>query len=220
MERFVILEDFYDSSKYINTYDDWELILGHVDNPIPSAKTDFVDNPGGDGTIDNTEALDEIKYNDRVISLPFTMKNKFNDIEEVKSKIANYTHGKRFKIRLYKDLGHYYVGRVSMQDFAINKATGTFNLVANCKSYKYKNNITSLTYTINGTKTLNIPNERKNVVPKITLDNTMQIEFEGNTYSLSSGEHEILNIYLKEGNNELIVTGNGTINFEFQEASL
>lgn len=220
MERYVILQDINDPTKIINTYEDWGLILGNIDNPLPIPKTDFVDNPGGNGTIDNTESLNEIKYNDRPLKLPFTMKDKFNDIEKAKSKIANFVHGKRFKIILYKDLDYYYIGRLSMEDFSINRATGTFSLVGTCKPYKYKKDITSYIYTVNNNKTIIIKNERKYVVPKITTSSAMIINFEGHDYFLSEGTHEVLNIYLKEGDNTLIVTGTGTLKIEYQEASL
>ena len=220
MERFVLLQDIKDSTKYINTYEDWGLILNNIDNPLPTPKTDYIANSGGDGTIDNTEVLDEIKYNDRTIKFSFTMGDKFNDIENVKSKIANYVHGKRFKIVSYIDLEHYYIGRISIEDFAINKATGTFKLVALCKPYKYKKNITSYTYEIDNIRLINIFNERKYVAPKITLSSNMIIEFENNTYSLESGTHKVLNIYLKQGINILKISGSGIFKIEYQEASL
>ncbi len=220
MERFILLQDIKDSTKHINTYEDWGLILNNIENPLPTLKTDYIDNSGGDGTIDNTEVLDEIKYNDRTIKFSFTMREGFNDIETTKSKIANYLHGKRFKITTYRDLDYYYIGRISMEDFAINKAMGTFKLVATCKPYKYKNTITTYMYDINDARIIEVHNERKYVIPKITLSNDMIVEFEGKEYSLESGAHEVLNIYLKQGINTLKVTGTGTFKIEYQEASL
>lgn len=219
MERFVILEDYKDSSNIINTLD-FGVILGNIDNPLPTIKTEYIDNPGSDGSIDNTESLDEIKYNDKTITMPFTMRERFNDIEEVKSKIANFIHGKRFKIYLYKDLDYYYVGRISMQSFAVNKATGTFSLVATCKPYKYKKGISSYTYQINESMEITIFNERKYVVPKITVFSDMIITFENIEYLLSEGIYEIPDIYLKSGKNIFLVSGTGTFTIEFQEASL
>lgn len=219
MERFVILEDYKDSSNVINTLD-FGIILGNIDNPLPTIKTNYIDNPGGDGSIDNTESLEEVKYNDKTITMPFTMKERFNDIEEVKSKIANFIHGKRFKIFLYKDLDYYYVGRISMQSFAINKATGTFSLVATCKPYKYKKGISSYTYQIKNLMEITIFNERKYVVPKMTVSNDMKIVFEEVEYLLNAGTYEILDIYLKSGKNIFLVSGTGTFTIEFQEASL
>lgn len=220
MERFILLEDIKNNSKYVNTYEDWGLILNNVENSLPTPKTDYIANSGGDGTIDNTEVLEEIKYNDRAIKFTFTMRDKFNDIEEVKSKIANYVHGKKFKITMYRDLDYYYIGRISMEDFAINKATGTFKLVATCKPYKYKQNITSYSFEIDSERIIQVTNERKNTIPRITLSSNMTIEFENEIYSLESGTHEVLNIYLKQGINVLKINGTGTFKIEYQEASL
>lgn len=220
MERFILLQDIKDDTKYINSLEDWGLILNNIENPLPTPKTDYIDNSGGDGTIDNTEVLDEVKYNDRTIKFTFTMREEFNDIEDIKSKIANYVHGKRFKITTYRDLEYYYIGRISMEDFAINKAMGTFKLVATCKPYKYRQNITSYTYNIDNVRTINIYNEKKYVIPKMTLSNDMTVEFEDKEYSLESGTHEVLNIYLKQGINILKITGTGIFKIEYQEASL
>ncbi len=220
MERFILLEDIKDNTKYVNTYEDWGLILNNIEDPLPSPKTDYIANSGGDGTIDNTEALDEVKYNDRTPKFTFTMREKFNDIGKIKSKIANYIHGKRFKITMYRDLDYYYIGRISIEDFAINKATGTFKLVATCNPYKYKQNITIYKFNVDNERIVEITNERKNVVPKITISDDMKIEFEEHSYSLERGTHEVLNIYLKQGVNVLKIKGTGTFKIEYQEASL
>lgn len=220
MQRYAILEEYKNPNNSINTYEDFGLILGKVENPLPTIKTSYIDNPGGDGTIDNTEILDEIKYNDRTIKMPFTMVERFNDIDLAISRIANFIHGKKFKITLYKNLNYFYIGRLSIDDFTINQATGTFTLNATCKPYKYKKNPTKIIHTINGSKTITLENERKKVMPRITIDSAMTIIFEGNEYSISEGTHEILNIYLKEGLNEMTIKGNGTFEIEYQEASL
>lgn len=220
MERFIILQEIGKQDE-IYTNEKWDIILGNKTIGFPTPKTIFVDVPGSDGTLDLTEAVTgETKYNDRTNNYPFTLKDNFNKLPEKMSDIANFIHGKKFKIFHWDDLNHYYIGRLSINEFKIDRAKGSFVVEATCEPYKYKKYVTSYTYTIAGTKKITCPNERKRVVPTITVDSEMEIEFEGNTYVISEGTHEILNIYFDKGIYELNVTGNGTFKIEYQEASL
>lgn len=220
MSRYIILEDI-ETGEQINTYEQWELILGNKEVSIPTPKTTYVDIVGADGTLDLTEAVTgETKYNDRTLKLPFTLKDKFMDLPSKVSEIANYIHGRKFKIFIYDDLDFYFKGRISINEFKTSQATGQITLEATCEPYKYKRDITSYTYEINGSKTILGSNLRKRVVPTIVVDSEMQIEFKGNTYKVSEGSFEILNIYFEQGDYEMNVTGNGTLKITYQEASL
>lgn len=220
MERYIILEDL-ETGNRINTYDDWKLILGHKEISMPSPKTNYIDVEGADGTLDLTEAVTgETKYNDRTLKYPFTLLNKFMDLPAKVSEIANCIHGKKFKIYNYDDLDFYYIGRVSINEFKTSQATGTITLEAICEPYKYKRDITTITSEINGLKTILVTNMRKRVIPTITTDSEMQITFNDNTYTISKGTHEFLNICFGSGTHELTITGNGTITLQYQEASI
>ena len=221
MIRYLILQDLKDESKIINTYEDWGLILGHKTIPLPTAKTELIENEGGDGTIDLTENNnDEVKYNDRVNKYPFTLVNKFADLPEKISMIANKIHGKRFKIFHYDDPDYYFVGRLSVNDFSVNRAKGKFVLEATCKPYKYKKNKTYVEQEVNGISTIKLYNIRKRAIPKITASSNMKLTFNDTIISITEGTHEYLNVYLNEGLTEIIVEGTGTIKFEYQECSM
>ena len=150
----------------------------------------------------------------------FSLLDKFEDLPNKISVIANKIHGRRFKIFNYDDLNYYYIGRLSINEFKIDRAKGSFVLEATCNPYKYKAEKTFIEKTIAGTETIVLQNERKRVVPKITTDATMQLVFKDRTISLSEGTFEYLNLYLNEGETTVTVTGNGTIQFQYQEASL
>ena len=57
----------------IHSYYDLNLILSVVNIPPAQPKTNYVDLPGGEGSLDLTEALGEVKYNDRDCTFTFTM---------------------------------------------------------------------------------------------------------------------------------------------------
>ena len=219
MERYIILEDI-ETGEQINTYDKWELILGTKEISIPTPKTNYIDVEGADGSLDLTEATGETKYNDRIAKFPFTLKDKFMDLPNKISEIANDIHGKKFKIFIYDDLDFYYVGRVSINEFKTSQAKGVITLEATLEPYKYKRNITTISYEINGSKTIVVTNLRKRTVPVITVDSEMKIIFSNTTYTISTGTHEILNIYFDKGEHTLEIIGNGNITFSYQECSL
>ncbi len=220
MERFIILQEMGKLNQ-IYTNEKWNIILGNKEISFPTPKTITVDVPGSDGTLDLTEAVTgETKYNDRTIKYPFYLKDTFKELPDKISEIANYIHGKKFKIFHWDDLDYYYIGRLSINEYKIDRAKGTFVIEATCEPYKYKKYITSYIHTIEGSKNILCPNERKRVVPIITTDSEMTIEFQGATYTISAGTHEILNIYFEKGIYELNITGNGTFKIDYQEASL
>jgi phage-related protein len=221
MIRNLIIQDINNSDISIDTYGDWGLILNNKEIPLPTPKTELVEIEGGDGTIDLSEATgDEVKYKDRINTYTFTLLDKFMDLPSKISQIANRIHGKRFKIFHYDDPDYYYIGRLSINDYKIDKATGSFVLEATCNPYKYKMNKTYVEKTVDGTETITLHNERKRVVPKITTDSTMQLFLDDKNISMSEGTFEYVNLYLNEGETTVTVKGNGTIKFEYQEASL
>ena len=57
----------------IHSFYDLDLILSAVEVPPAIPKMVYVDIPGADGSLDLTEAHGEVKYNDRTISMLFTL---------------------------------------------------------------------------------------------------------------------------------------------------
>lgn len=67
---------------------------------------------------------------------------------------------------------------------------------------------------------LQLVNSKKHVIPTITATSDFTLYFEGNSYTVSSGETVIPEIELKEGVNDIAVKGTGTISFTYREGSL
>ncbi len=219
MNRFITLQTL-DDAEEINSFKKWGLILSNKENTPPAPKTTYVDIQGGDGSLDLSEAFGEIKYNDRTITYTFSMLDKFLDLPQKISDVANDINGRQFKITHYDDPDYYYIGRLTINEFKVDRAKGTITVDAVCNPYKYKKYITTHSLEVYRQNTLICPNDKKSVVPTITTTNEMIIEFEGNEYVVSAGTHEILNISFKRGLNELKITGAGTITVTYQECSL
>ena len=65
-----------------------------------------------------------------------------------------------------------------------------------------------------------LQNLRKTVCPLIDVSNNATIEFNGQTYELYGGKQQIVNIQLVEGDNQFVISGNGTIKFTYQRGAL
>lgn len=69
-------------------------------------------------------------------------------------------------------------------------------------------------------KGIRLHNIRKKVVPTITAESDFTLYYDNNTYSVSAGTSEIPELELKEGINDVAVTGTGTISFTYREGGL
>lgn len=200
----------------LHSYRDFNLILSAVNIPPASPKTNFIDVDGADGSLDLTESLGEVKYSDRKGSLTFSVLPE-DDFEQKKSDISNILNGQRFLITLDKDIEYYYIGRCSINNYKEDKKLRQIVVDMQLQPYKYKQNITVVEATA-GTVTLK--NDRKSVVPSITLTEETKLTFKGNEHKLNAGTHKILDIQLLYGDNEITIDTAGTVTFEYQEGSL
>lgn len=210
----------------IHSFDDLDLILSSVEIPPAQAKTTFIDIPGGDGSIDLTEAHGEVKYSDRDCKFAFTM-NPAGDLsesafEEKKTEVSNLLNGLACKITLDKDDEYYYLGRCFIDAYQSNKRIRQIVVSAKVKPYKFKQNETVIKIDLtNETKEINITNGRKSVVPIFEASEEGGIvTFGAVSYALEKGSQKILGIQFKEGANKLKVSGTGMLALRYQEGDL
>ena len=204
----------------IHSYNDLNLILSKVNIPPAIPKTSYVDIPAGDGSVDLTEALGEVKFADREATITFTVLPTDN-FEDKKKEISNLLNGVRFgQIIVDKDPNYYWIGRCKINEYASDKNIHKIVVGAILAPYKLKVSQT----VVNVPKGKNVPvtleNGRKRVVPTITCTEDATIVFGGNTYEISAGTHTLLDIVLTFGNNTVTVTSDDTVTFSYQEGDL
>lgn len=208
-----------------HTYNDWDLILKSQEIGIPKAKTNYVDIPGGNGTIDLTEALTgEVLYEGRDGSFVFDLLCSPAERAAVIASFGSFIHGRKRTITLPDDPDYYYVGRMEIKEYKTAGMLGEIEIKTFCEPYKYKKDKTVVQGPIGvgGSLALNCANTRKKAIPEITVSAAVSITFDGSTYALEAGTHTITNIILVEGSNNMSITGtNGTtVKFEYQEGAL
>lgn len=207
-----------------HSLDDLNLILSKIDIPPAKPKTSYIDIPGGNGSIDLTEANGEIVYEDRTLSFTFIVHpDESATFDEVRSDISNQLNGQNCKITLDKDDDYYFYGRVTVDDYRTNKKVNEIAVKARVQPYKYKQNPTMVKFALSAqAKTVNISNSRKSVSPTVTVSEggSASVEYEGNTFTFTAGTQRNADLRFTAGNNPVKISGSGTITFIYQEGSL
>ena len=202
------------------SYDDLYLICTSKKIESPTIKTNKVSIEGGDGELDLTEVFGRVSYNNRTLSFDFSTIVHPSQFLNLYSAIQDALHGKKMNITLEDDPDYYYVGRVSVSDFSKEKSIGKIPIECDCEPYKYKKDVTIVSQAVNGETTITLANSKKRVVPTITTDAEMKLEYNGYSITHSAGHFILPTLELVEGENTVTVTGTGNISFEYREARL
>lgn len=205
-----------------HSYDDFGLILTKKSISPPKPKTHYVDIEGADGSLDFSEAFGEVKFQRRTLEFEFTLPPPRSEFTDRFTEIQNALHGKEFQIIDDEDSDYYYVGRVTIDKWSIDKVIGSFDVKVEAEPYKYHLRETQRTDTITGTKSLAFRNDRMSVVPIFRASAPMTIVFNGTTFSISAAnvDYSSPNIVFREGSSTLTVTGEGTLTTRYQEGAL
>jgi phage-related protein len=204
-----------------HSYYEWGLILSEKEIGSPKPKTKYVEVEGSDSVLDYTEYFGDVKYENRTLSFVFAKANIIPDgFLALFSVVQDALQGKKMQIILDDDPSHYYLGRVSINEWKSNKNIGEIVIECDCEPYKYKVAETVVTKAVTGSSTITLNNSRKKVVPKITTSAQMTISFNGYTGTFSAGTFTIPELELVEGANTVTVTGTGNISFVYREGRL
>lgn len=203
----------------IHSYDDLNLVLSKVSIPPATPKTNYIDIPGGDGSIDLTEAVGEVKFQNRECSFTFTV-FPYEDFEEKKREISNLLNGKRCKIVLDKDPDYYWDGRCSINEYASDRLKYEIVVGAVVAPYKLKHDVTKVIVPAGNMVIARLSNSRKRAIPTITTPMGATIVFGTGSIDVPAGTWKVPSIELVEGYNQAIVTSSDTVTFTYQEGDL
>lgn len=123
----------------IHTERDWGLKLLSVYIPMPDPKTQILDIPGGDGSIDLTEINGRPAYNDRDgVELVFDLMDGSYESWFLKySQFAAEVHGRKVKMVLDDDPDHYYMVRLKLDGKKSNPVYGQITFSGTAEPFKY-----------------------------------------------------------------------------------
>ncbi len=195
--------------------EDYNAVMNYARITPPSIKENYVDIAGGNSSIDLTEAVGGVVFEDGKISFKFTLFHK-----EDKDRMKNDLHGKKLKITLEREPDFYYEGRLSFTGESMLGTLCELNLDARVKPYKMENQITIHEEEIKASKDILLFNERMPAMPTITARGNIKVAYEGNSYELKTGIYEIPEITLRDGLNRLHVSGNGSVRLEYRKGRI
>lgn len=218
---------------------EWGLKLLAVYIPMPGAKTNYLDIPGADGSLDVTEVFGSVPYSDREgATFTFDHLGGYEQWQSDISALANYLHGQKRRIILPYDDWYYYIGRLAVDADKSDHVTGRVVISGRLEPYKLER-FSSLEewewdsfdfetgvireykeLAVDGIMTLEIPGTKKPVIPVFICSGALTVAYEGVTYELPAGESHVLNIEIREGGHTLIFSGNGKVSVEYRGGSL
>jgi len=203
----------------LHSYRQLGMILGNPDIERPKARLSYLEIPGRDGALDLSEALGELRFEQRKITMPFKYIGTPAQAEEKISEIQNLLSGKKMKISFDRDMGFYFYGRLLVEGKAQHPIS-QITITAYSEPYKYKRDVTEVSFDVTGSLEVILSNDRMTTYPVVTTTNPFLITKDETTYSYGAVSNLKATIPLTYGDNMLILTGIGTVNFRYQEGSL
>lgn len=222
----------------LHSYDDLELILQSVSMPLPTPKTSTIEIPGADGCLDLTSYFGDVRFNNRTITMVFTDADPYNQRYINQSRVADQLHGQQVRIVFDEDSDYYYSGRLSVESFAVEGATRTITITADCDPYKYLIDEGSEPWkwnpfsfedgvireysdlTVSGVTPITVIGGWKSVHPTISTSASVQVKIDdGDYYTIPKGTTKVYNITITRGSHVLTFKGNAKVDIRIQVGS-
>ena len=203
-----------------HSYIDFGLILSSYSIGDAKPKTELIDIPGSDGSLDLSEYFGDVKYKNRKLSFTFSVIGRPSEFLQNYSHLQNIINGRKMKIVLDDDPEFYHVGRVTVDEWKSKPRVGSITIDCDCEPYKYKLHETVVVNKISGSGTVIYENLRKWVAPVFAVTAPVTITFGGTSVELDTGEYTVPAIEFKQGQNIVTYNGNALVTVKYQEGGL
>lgn len=216
------------------SYDDWGLMLEKIEISFPEPKENKVSIPGMDGTLDLSEILSPMAYEERIVCFNFSMAGRQEDFRTRSSLIADRIHGRKVKIIVGTDPGYYYLGRMRLESSMDDDVVENLTISGSVEPYKYEVNDGSEDWEwdtfdlengvireykdllIIGNRVITVIGRRKRVIPSVTCSARMALFYNGTTINLPAGTTKLYELQIGEGEHDLTFVGNGTVTISYR----
>ena len=207
----------------VHTSTTLHLIQQSIEVGPAEPKTNLIEMPGGNGSIDLTEALGTgVVYKDRKIKWIFAL-YPGDQWAEKRSAISNALNGKRLHITSDDDPGWYYDGRISVADHKSDNRLYQITVEATCAPYKRKITESSVSAELSTAPAeIALAIGQMPLVPKITVEQETTVEWGDYTITISAGTHLLPDLLMSGAQTIRAKTtsGSGTITITWREGSL
>lgn len=207
-----------------HSHRDLHLIQQSVDVQPAAPKTNLVNIPGADGSKDlSTQPAGRVVFGDRKITWTFALYPGEN-WDRKHQQVSSALNGLACEIVLDSDPDYYYEGRLTVKKYKVDGLLRQITIEATCRPYKLKRFETKIVADLTTAfSTLPLVNERKIVIPTITVTAETTLRWKGGTLVVAAGTHRIADIELQPGANLLdakVTTGTGKITVAYREGAL
>lgn len=190
---------------YVNgtsMFDKYGLILSSFGSENPQPKTSYVDIPGGNGSLDMTEALGEVAFDDRTFDFDFHMLAEPGEFERAMTGFRSDVMGKLVAFKISWDPDYEFKGRFSIAstEHRLWKCSATIHVVA--EPYKRKPD-QALRVRAGGGANVDLPSGRMSVSPVLECSRATVVACNGVSETLPAGSHKVRGLYLHEGVNKM-----------------
>lgn len=223
----------------IHTARDWKLRLLSIYIPMPEPKTQTIDIPGGDGTIDLTEINGRPSYSDRDgMELVFDLMDGDYQTWFMKySEFAASVHGRKIKMVLDDDMDHYFMVRLKLDGKKTNPVYGQITFSGTAEPFKYDvcasnedwlwDTFNFETGVIRELKDLSITEENNTItitgggidtapVFIVSVADNLQFSYGGRTYTLKVGRNRFPAVRVGKSDVTLTFSGTGKLSVEYR----
>lgn len=200
--------------------------LSELELSAPEIKTNYVDIPGANGSLDLSCAVSgEPVYYDRELSASFeTSEGSRAERERAIMDMLNQLHGRRLHIVLPDDPDCYLDGRASVAREYNDMAHARVTVSATCNPYRLKQAETVVTAELTTQDAeIVLHNGRMPVVPTIAVSAETLLTIGSGSYTLSAGQHTLLALRLTQGEQRIlarVTDGTGTLTITYREGML
>lgn len=218
-----------------HSWKDWHLIPSAPPViPPPKPKTNYLDIPGTNGSLDISEILTGVPtYENRTGSMGFIYLTEFGSSRRMYETIMNAVHGRRLQVILTDDPEYYYEGRVSVKEYSISSQYSGFSFDYVFEPFKLQTHVSPgySNLEVDGERViqLSVGSSPMLVTPIVSVESTngligvlerpgkpdVTINFPA---GISSARYPGMTI--GQGGGVLTVTGTGTISLEIRGGSL
>lgn len=203
---------------------------------IPNKKKILVNVPFSNEEYDFSEIYGSQTYEPRTLKYHFNIKDTTKErMITKKTKILNWLMNSHGKQKLYDDVypGYYFLAEIEgSTSFSENWADGILTVTFKAypfmiaelpegndiwDSFNFELDVAQKTsFTVNGTLEVILINAgTPDVIPEITCSSQMEVIKDGISYTIATGTTKDEDFMLKSGENDLKITGYGTISFKF-----
>ena len=199
------------------------LIQQNVEVGPAEPKTSLVEIPGGNGSIDLTEALGAgVAYKDRTIKWTFAL-YPGEPWASKRSEVSNAINGKRLRIVLDDDPTWYYDGRVSVTDHKSDNRLHQITVEATCAPYKRRVSERTISAELSTTPTeLYCDVGQMPLVPLITVAQETVVQYGDYSATIQAGKHLLPDLLISGCQiiKAKTTSGTGTISITWREGAL